>query len=222
MTRSSQGRYGLPGTGFIDSEVADQLTDVSDLYFGVLSFAVTPERKPGVGLPTVANPNACASFFSMPAPGAHRSSIRRMSLNRTVVKDDTPMPRGRAPDRCPRGGETARVDPVHPDAVLLRDSEHAPADAYFGQDSGAVYEIATGEDERQLYLRTVLQGHVPSPQPNQGGTAILATPSRQGANASTLPSAPAAARTAGAEARTRGHAAPRRTAAAAPSTAQGT
>ena len=51
VMRSAQGRYGLPGTFLIDSQEANQLTNVPDLDLGVLSSAVAPERKPGVGLP---------------------------------------------------------------------------------------------------------------------------------------------------------------------------
>lgn len=44
LTPSAEGRYGPPGTVFIDSEIANQLTHVTDLNLGVLPSAVTPKR----------------------------------------------------------------------------------------------------------------------------------------------------------------------------------
>ena len=103
-TRSTQGRYGLSGTVFTDSEIANQLANVSDLDFGVLSFAVTPERKPAVGFPAVADPVPVLLLLDAGPGGAlaeHPANV--------LEPDDGegrhayglwPMPRGRALGRA--------------------------------------------------------------------------------------------------------------------------
>ena len=85
--------------GFVDFKIANQLANMPDFDFWVVSFAVPPERKPAKDLAVVVDQFLCF-FASMRAPRAHCSSIRRTSMILIVVKDDTPMPRGPAPGRA--------------------------------------------------------------------------------------------------------------------------